>query len=209
MKSTFFCIVVTVICLSCNSINNKELPENKNEDGTDMFICTENIFSGFVVLSSSLDKMQKPHTATHVFKGILKNNTQNIYKKVTLKAKLIIVLENGNELTCSDINYTKNLLGDGITPQFRSNWKPNEEWIIDKIKTCTFPVEYLDYPVKEVYTQYYFKLTDQVNNTETEIMASQRDVTEKWFNAKSKVINNSVDCSDNSFEFGKFMRNKI
>jgi hypothetical protein len=208
MKSIFFCTIFAVMSISCNTITNKELPENKNEDGTDMFICTQNTFSDFVVLSASIDKMEKPHTATHVFKGILKNNTTNIYKKAVLTAELIIVLENGNELTCNEINYNKSLLGNGIVPQFRSNWKPNEEWIIDDIKTCTFPIEYFDYPVKEVYTQYYFKLTDQVNNTDTEIMASQRDVTEKWLQAKTKVKNRNVDCSDNSFEFGKFIKNK-
>ncbi|MDQ6471409.1 hypothetical protein RB619_12200 [Flavobacterium sp. LHD-80] len=152
--------------------------------------------------------MQKPNTVTHVFKGVLKDNTTNIYKKVTLTTELIIVLENGNELTCNDINYTKSLLRDGISPQFRSNWQPNEEWVIDEIKTSSFPVEYFDYPVKEVYTQYYIKLTDQINNTETEIIASQKDVTEKWLNAKSKVKNDIVDCSNNSFEFRKFIKYK-
>ena len=171
-----------------------------------MFICTENRFSNFVVLSSSLDRMRKPRTVTHAFSGILKNNTSNIYRKVTLTAELIFILENGNKLYCKDINYKKTLLGDGITPCFRSNWKPNEEWAIAKIKTCSFPIEYFDYPVKEVYTQYYFKLTDQINNIETVIMASQRDVTEKWVNAKNKVVNNTVDCSDD--EFNNFLQRK-
>ncbi|MFC5978173.1 hypothetical protein [Flavobacterium salmonis] len=52
------------------------------------------------------------------------------------------------------------------------------------------------------------KLIDQINNTETEIMTSQKDVTEKWLNAKSKVKNNVVDCSNNSFEFTKFIDKK-
>jgi hypothetical protein len=208
MKSIFFCAIFVIMSFSCNPIANKELPENKNEDGTDKFICTQNTFSDFVILSASIDKMGKPHTATHVFKGILQNNTTNTYKKTVLTAELIIVLENGNELSCSEINYTKSLLGSGTVPQFRSNWKPNEEWVIDEIETCTFPIEYFDYPVKKVYTQYYFKLTDQVNNTETEIMASERDVTEKWLKAKNKLTNNVVDCSNNALEFKKFIKNK-
>ncbi|CAD0003354.1 hypothetical protein FLAT13_01637 [Flavobacterium salmonis] len=57
-------------------------------------------------------------------------------------------------------------------------------------------------------SQYYMKLIDQINNTETEIMTSQKDVTEKWLNAKSKVKNNVVDCSNNSFEFTKFIDKK-
>lgn len=188
-------LIFAVLLFSCNKTSDKELQEGQNQDGSDMFICTENKFSDFVVLSSSLDKMQKPRTVTHMFKGILKNNTSNIYKSVTLTAELIFILENGKELSCKDISYTRSLLG-GAIPEFRSNWKPNEEWAIDKIGTCTFDVQYFDYPVKEVYTQYYMRLEDQVNNTEKEIMVSQRDVTQKWIRAKNKVKNNVIDCSD-------------
>jgi hypothetical protein len=167
-----------------------------------MFICTENKFSDFVVLNSSLDKLQKPNTVVHLFKGTIKNNTPNIYKSVTLTAELIFVLENGKELSCKDISYTRSLLGGSI-PEFRSDWKPNEEWTIGKIETCSFDVEYFDYPVKEVYTQYYMKLEDQINNSEKEIMVSQRDVTEKWLRAKKKATSNIVDCSD--YEINKYI----
>lgn len=205
----FWGLLAVFMFNSCNeSKNSKEVSEEKNNNGTDKFICTENNFSDFIVLSSSLDKYQKPYTSAYFFKGILKNNTENIYKKISIRGELILVLENGNELNCSDINITKSLLGDGITPDYRSNWKPNEEWKIDELKSCSFSIEYFDYPVKEVFTQYYLQLTDQINNTETEIMISQRDVTDKWKIAQKKVKNNNIDCDDDIRKISKFLKNK-
>lgn len=194
-----------MILYSCNKTSNKEVNNLENLDGSEMYNCVENRFSDFVVLSSSLDKNQKPNTSTYVFKGTLKNNTQNTYKGVTFWGELILILENGNELSCSDINYTKSLLGDGIALKYRSNWKPNEEWIIPKIETCNFSVEYFNYPVKEVYTQYFMELEDQINNTKTKILISRRNVIEKWLKAKRKTISGNIDCSDNSVEFNKYI----
>lgn len=206
MKSNLIFVVFAILCLSCNQNNSKDVSEEKNNNGTDKFICTENNFSDFIVLSSSLDKYQKPYTSAYYFKGKLKNSTENIYKKVSIRGELIFVLENGNELNCSDINITKSLLGDGITPDYRSNWKPNEEWKINELKSCSFSIEYFDYPVKEVFTQYYLQLTDQINNTETEIMISQRDVTDKWKIARKKVRNNNVDCDNDIWKISKFLK---
>ena len=208
MKSNLIYVIFAILCLSCNQKNNRGVSEEKNNNGTDKFICTENIFSDFIVLSSSLDKYQKPYTSAYFFKGKLKNNTENIYKKVSIRGELILVLENGNELNCSDINITKSLLGDGIISDYRSNWKPNEEWEIKELKSCNFSIEYFDYPVKEVFTQYYLQLADQINNTETEIMISQRDVTDKWKIAQKKIQNNSVDCDDDIWKVSKFLKHK-
>lgn len=206
MKNSLLYLISAMILCSCNRTSNKEVNNLENLDGSEMYNCVENRFSDFVVLSSSLDKNQKPNTSTYVFKGTLKNNTQNTYKGVTFWGELILILENGNELSCSDINYAKSLLGDGIALKYKSNWKPNEEWIIPKIETCKFSIEYFDYPVKEVYTQYFMELEDQINNTKTKILISRRDVTKKWMQAKIKVINRSIDCSDNSIEFSQFMK---
>lgn len=207
MKLNFVILVFTILCLSCNK--NKEVSEEKNNDGTDkLFICTKNDFSNFVVFGSSSDKYNKPYMVTYVFKGKINNNTENIYEKAIIRGELILVLKNGNELTCNDINYTKVFGGDGVNPEMRSNWKPNEEWDIEQLKSCSFPIEYFDYPIKEVFTQYYLQLTDQINKTETELLISQSDVTNKWKFAQKKVKNNSVDCGDNAFDLSKFLKTK-
>lgn len=205
MKLNFVILVFTLLFVSCN---NKEVSEEKNNDGTDKFICTENNFSDFVVVSSSSDKYNNPYVTTYVFKGKIKNNTENIYEKALIRGELILVLKNGNELACNEINYTKNFGGDGVNPEIRSNWKPNEEWDVEQLKSCSFPIEYFDYPVKEVFTQYYLQLTDQINNTEIELLISQRDVTDKWYVAKNKVKKNLVDCNDKAFELSIFLKNK-
>ncbi|MCZ8330701.1 MAG: hypothetical protein O9282_05255 [Flavobacterium sp.] len=206
MKLNFVILVFTILCLSCNK--NKEVSEVKNNDGTDKFICTKNNFSDFVVVGSSSDRYNKPYLVTYVFKGKIKNNTENIYEKAFIRGELILVLENGNELTCDDINYTKDFGGDGVNPEIRGNWKPKEEWDIEQLKSCGFPIEYFDYPIKEVFTQYYLQLTDQINNIETEILISQSDVTNKWKLAQKKVKNNSVDCEDKAFDLSKFLKTK-
>lgn len=200
-------LLLLILLNSCKDIN-KEVREEKNNDGTEKFVCTKNNFSDFIVMSSSLDKFNRPSTVTYTFKGTLKNNTENIYEKAAIRGELILVLENGNELTCNDINYTKNLLGDGIASENRSNWKPNEEWNIDELSSCSFSVEYFDYPVKEIFTQYYINLTDQINNVETDILISQKDVTDKWKIARQKVKNNNYDCSDDVWEIKKFLKLK-
>lgn len=206
MKLNFVILVFTLLCVSCNK--NKEVSEEKNNDGTDKFICTKNDFSNFVVFGSSSDKYNKPYVVAYVFKGKINNNTEYIYEKAIIRGELILVLKNGNELTCNDINYTKVFGGDGVNPEIRSNWKPNEEWDIEQLKSCSFPIEYFDYPVKEVFTQYYIQLTDQINKTETELLISQNDVTNKWKFAQKKVKNNSVDCGDKAFDLSKFLKTK-
>ena len=205
MKLNFVILVFTLLFVSCN---NKEVSEEKNNDGTDKFICTKNNFSDFVVVSSSSDKYNKPYVATYVFKGKIKNNTENIYEKAIIRGEMILVLKNGNELTCNDMNYTKVFGGDGVNPEIKRNWKPNEEWNIKQLKSCSFPIEYFDYPAKEVFTLYYLQLTDQINNTEIELLISQRDVTDKWNVAKNKVKKNFADCSDKVFELSNLINKK-
>ncbi|EHM7982731.1 hypothetical protein MC916_002609 [Elizabethkingia anophelis] len=199
-------ILILFSCKNGGSQKNTNEATYLNADGTEKFLVPENLFSDFIVMSSSLYGNNKPSTVVYTVKVTLKNNTKNIYQKAFIRGELILVLENGNQLSCTDINYSKSYWG-GVISESKSNWKPNEDWNIDQLESCTFSVEYFDYPVKEVYTQYYLELTDQINNTTEEIMISQRDVTDKWLKAKNKIKIGTADCTDNLKDVSQFLGN--
>ncbi|MDE5430720.1 hypothetical protein [Elizabethkingia meningoseptica] len=204
-----FFLLFVLMLFSCKNNEHQKIINDApylNTDGTEKFLVPENLFSDFIVMSSSLHGDNIPSTVVYVVKVTLKNNTNNIYQKAFIRGELILVLENGNQLSCTDINYSK-AFGGGIMSKVKSNWKPNEDWNIDQLESCTFSVEYFDYPVKEVYTQYYLELTDQINNTTEEIMVSQRNVTDKWLRAKNKVMKGVTDCTDNLRDVSQFLGN--
>ncbi len=198
-------IFILLFLLSCNSAKDPEA-EVKNTDGSYKYDCVNNIFSDFVLMHSSLDKSRKPFLLTYGFKGDLINNTSDIYEKAFLKLHLILVLDNGTELNCDKTNYGKDLIGNGVFSTIEYNWIPKSKWKVNAIKTCTLSTDYFTYPVKEVFTQFYLELIDQVNNTHKEILLSQRDVTEKWKKAKLKFKENKTDCSDT--QENEFIQNK-
>lgn len=207
-NSTILSALFFTILLSCNKQtdnNNQKLQEYLNPDGTEKFLVPKNRFSNFIVLSTSLRNETKPTSVVYAFKGTLKNNTKNIYKTSSIRGELILVLENGNQLSCNQISTSAKVFGSDALSKYKYNWKPNEDWVIDELKSCEFSTEYFDYPVKEVFTQYYIKVQDQINNTSEEILVSQRDVTERWLRAKEKAKNNNSDCEDNIFSISKFI----
>ncbi len=198
-------LLLVLLLLSCNKQDSNSFAPYQNEDGTDKFVLVEKNFSDFIVLNSSLDRSKAPYAVTYAFKGIIKNNTKNIYKKAFIKCELILVLKNGNELNCDKISYTQSLMDDGIYSKVKSNWRPNDQWIIDELQSCTVSKDYFDYPVKEVYTQYYIEVEDQINNQTSDILVSQSDVTEKWNKAKKKIKTGVSDCSDDVWEVPIFI----
>lgn len=217
MKKTLLTIILSTSLLACNNNSKKDSNEainkdttdvnnDKNTDGAYKYPCTKNVFSDFIVMNTSLDKNSKPHLVKYAFKGIIKNNTQYIYKSVAIRCELIFVLENGKELTCNDFNYSKDLLGSGVFSTTRRNWKSKENWEIDKVLSCPFSTEYFDYPVKEVFTQFFIEAENQINGTNDEILISQRDVTDLWKIAKKKYQYNSPDCTD--AKVSEFLMNK-
>lgn len=210
--STLLLILFTSLALiNCNkqSTNNELDTSYLNEDGTEKFLVEKNKFSNFIVLSSSIGRNNNPVSTLYVFKGDLKNNTKNIYKSATVEGEVILVLENGNELSCSSIDSSFDpVLSSIANSQTKYDWKPNEIWSIDELKSCTIPVEYFNYPVKQVFTQYYIDTKDQINNASEKILVSQRDVTDRWLKAKEKVNNNISDSNDYSFNISKYLQNK-
>ena len=214
-KIIYFVLLLISLCIiSCTQNKNESKEEGfdksyLNDDGTEKFLLNKRKFSNFLVLSSSIGRNNDPVSTVYVFKGVLKNNTKNIYKSATVEGEVILVLENGNELSCSSIDSSFDpVLSSIANSQTKYDWKPNEIWSIDELKSCTIPVEYFNYPVKQVFTQYYIHTKDQINNASEKILVSQRDVTDRWFKAKEKIDNNISDCSDYSFEISKYVENK-
>lgn len=207
-EKIIYFLLLALFLLSCNKQQNNSLAPYQNEDGTDKFIPIKKNFSDFIVLNSSLDNGKSPYAVTYAFKGAIKNNTKNIYKKAFIKCELILVLENGNELNSNKISYTSSLMNNDTDIKVNRNWKPNEEWFIDELQSCKVSKEYFDYPVKQVYTQYYVEVEDQVNNQISDILVSQNDVTEKWNKAKEKIKNDVSDCSDDVWELSSFLSSK-
>lgn len=197
-------LLVIFTLIGCKD-NAKE--NYKNSDGSDKFICTVNNFSDFIITSSSLDKNYRPYSIVKAFSGKIKNNTKTIFKKAIMTPEIIFELENGNTLSSADIDITKSLGGN---PEFKiiSNWKPNEEWNIDYLETCSFSVEYVDYPIKSVYSQYYIEVEDQINNTNENILVSQRNITDLWKKVVKKVKEGKVDTDDYPSNKEKFIQRK-
>ncbi len=209
--STLLLILFTSLVLNCNkqSTNNELDTSYLNEDGTEKFLVEKNKFSNFIVLSSSIGRNNNPVSTLYAFKGILKNNTKNIYKSATIEGEVILVLVNGNELNCRSTSDSFDpVLSSIANSKTKYNWKPNESWVIDELKSCTIPIEYFSYPVKQVFTQYYISTEDQINNTSEKILMSQRDVTDRWLKAKEKVKNNITDSNDYSFNISKYLGTK-
>ncbi|MET3538758.1 hypothetical protein [Chryseobacterium limigenitum] len=211
--STLLLILLTpIVFITCSkqfSANNEVDTSYLNEDGTDKFLLEKNKFSNFVVLSSSTGRNNDPVSTVYVFKGVLKNNTKNIYKSATVEGEVILVLENGNELNCSSIDSSFDpVLSSIANSQTKYDWKPNEIWSIDELKSCTIPIEYFNYPVKQVFTQYYIDTKDQINNASEKILVSQRDVTDRWLKAKEKIKRGGSDCTDYSFDISKYVESK-
>jgi len=115
------------------------------------------------------------------YQGELKNNTPNIYKKAIVRTQLFFTLQNQNILTCDEIDYTKEFLGS-LDFKLRSNWKPEEKWQLKELESCSFSIEYADYPITKVRIQYYIELWDQINESHSNFLLLEKDVTDKWEN---------------------------
>ena len=200
-----FTIPFLFIFISCQS--NKSSNDNyKNIDGTEKFICTKNKFSDFIISSVDYDKSNKPYEIVKAFRGKIINNTKTIFKKAIIRPEIILELENGNTLSSIDIDITKVL---GGSPEFEiiTDWKPNQEWEIDYLETCSFSVEYVNYPIKKVWSQYYVEIEDQINNKNDNILISQSDITENWKTVIRKVNSKISDCNNNKDSKQKYLDN--
>jgi hypothetical protein len=151
----------------------------------------------FYVLYSSLDDTKKPRNITYLFSGAFQNNTNNLYAEGTINMKVSITLENGNVLTEKDL--TDVPFNDILSHQFFHNWMPGQTVKINRLRSISIPIEYADYPVKDVVLEYSLELTDKINQTHEEIDLASISVIDKWRAAVKKVRTGKVDADDSNF----------
>jgi hypothetical protein len=195
VSSTLIILTIGTYFQNCSSTINtaKEETERKlkNEKGQYKYEWIPKQASDFKVdYAEWADRKMYPHLISYIVDGRLKNNTGNIYKKVSIKLIMLFELENGNILSGAEMNYSK-LLGPCVDFTVWSNWKPSEEKEISNLSSCYFSTEYADYPIKKVISQCQLELEDQINGTNETIINSQSDVTAKWKQAVAIVKRDS------------------
>lgn len=183
-------IAMFVIIPSCKA------PSSQKEK-SDQYMITPGRVNDFYVVSSDLDPARKPRYITYLFTGRIKNNTTNIYASAYLTMSVSIELENGNVLEEKDLN---DIPFNGIlSHKSFENWKPGQAVEVNRLVSISIPVEYADYPVKDVVIQYSAKLDDKISQTQEEDIIASVSVMDKWRTAVKKVKVGKVDADDGDF----------
>ena len=166
-------------------------------DGAGQYVLTPGKVDNFYVLSSDLDDARKPHNIRYLFTGTLQNNADHIYANGTIKMEVTIALENGKVLEEKDLNDVP--FNNILSHKLFHNWKPGETIKINKVESISVPVEYADYPVKDVVLQYSLDLEDKINQTHEEIVIVSISVIDKWNLAFKRVKSGRADTDDYDF----------
>lgn len=197
MKFKLFIVtfLLPVFTLSCkdkivNAENVSISEQLKNNSGQWKYDCVKINFSDLVVMDYG--SKTTPFLIEYAFSGVVKNNTENIYKKATLRCILLFNLKNGRVLASNDEMKYGTLEYD--IPCSLDNWKPGEEREVKRLSTHKIGSEYIDYPFTQVMKQVSLKLTDEINGRYENIIVSQMDVTEKWNIAVNKIKEKKPDC---------------
>lgn len=191
--SLLLIVTATIFTPGCRTPSS----QGAEEDGAGQYFLKPGKVDNFYVLSSDLDDRKRPRYITYVFAGQLRNNTEHVYADVTIKMKVSLVLENGNALEEKDLNDIP--FNDMLSHKFFHNWKPGETVNINKVVSISIPVEYADYPVKDVVLDYSLNLEDKVGQTNEEMTVASVSVIDKWKAAVKRVKYGKTDTDDNNF----------
>lgn len=195
LKFLIAILLFSALSFSCrdkivNGENVSISEQLKNNSGQWKYDCVRTNFSDFVVLDYG--SKTTPYLIEYAFNGIAKNNTENIYKKVTMRCILLFKLKTGRILASNDEMKFGTLEYD--SPYSLDNWKPGEEREVKRLSAHKIGSEYVDYPITFVMKQVILELTDEINGKNENIVISQADVTDKWNKAVSKVKEKKPDC---------------
>ena len=119
------------------------------------------------------------------YKGSLRNNTQNIYKEVRVDMRVIMNLENGQQLTDESIHDHNGLdFFSSLGSMHLSDiMQPGEEQEMRDFESASIDPKYGAYPIKSVYLQFTAEPKDEVNGTPSDkILIKNDDVTTEWRN---------------------------
>jgi hypothetical protein len=136
----------------------------------------------------------------YVCKGSLRNNTSNIYKKVVVNMRVIINLENGQQLTDQSINDDDKLaFFSGLgSLHIEDMVEPGKDYEMKEFESAQIDPKYADYPVKSVFVQFTAGTNDEINNTATEdILIKNEDVTDKWKEIMSNTDQKNISIDTN------------
>lgn len=111
--------------------------------------------------------------------------------------KLSITLENGNVLEEKDLNDIP--FNDMLSHKFFQNWEPGETLYLNKVVSISIPVEYAEYPVKDVVLDYSLDLENQVDKMDEEIALASMSVLDKWRLSVIRVKSGKADTNDSDF----------
>ncbi|HEY4291237.1 MAG TPA: hypothetical protein VGN00_29250 [Puia sp.] len=191
--------VVTIVISGCGASSSQPAATNQ-------FTLKPGKVDNFYVLCSSLDDAKKPRYIKYLFTGTLQNNTNNIYSEGTIKMKMSITLENGTILTEKDLNDIP--FNDILSHQFLHNWKPGQTFGVNRLVSISIPVEYADYPVKDVVVEYSAKLVDKINQTQENDVITSVSVMDKWKAVVKKAKVGRTDADDDNFP-AKILNGKV
>jgi len=136
----------------------------------------------------------------YVYKGSLRNNTSNIYKQVKINMRVIINLENGQQLTDQSINDDNKLaFFSGLESlHIEDMVEPGKDYEMKEFESAQIDPKYADYPVKSVLIQFTAGTNDEINNTSTEdILIKNEDVTDKWKEIMSNTDQKNISIDTN------------
>jgi hypothetical protein len=192
----FYVLFLSLIATLITAIPGCGAPSSQ-KGTSDQYTITHGRVNNFYVVSSDLDPAKKPRYIRYLFTGTIRNNTKNIYANTYVTMRLSIELENGNVLEEKDMDDIP--FNDILSHKSLENWKPGQAVEVNRLVSISIPVEYADYPVKDVLIQYTAKLDDKINQTQEEDVIASVSVIDKWKVAIKKVKTGKADADDGNF----------
>jgi hypothetical protein len=189
----FLLTLALVVLLGCEDSTSQNRSGNEQND----LIMQAGKADDFYVLCSSLDDAKAPKEIVYLFNGVVQNNTDNTYANVTLRLNASIELENGTVLTKQEID--QNVFGGLLSLTTFRDFKPKAKVNIQRLESIAIPMEYADYPIKDVTMEYAVELEDQIHQTNEERVIKTVSVMDKWKRAVTKAKANKTDATDVNF----------
>lgn len=126
----------------------------------------------------------------YYYKGNLRNNTQNLYKEVRINMRVIMVLENGQQLTDESIHHNDGLvdLSGLFSLHILDMVEPGKDYKVRDFESASIDPSYAKYPIQSVSLQFTVETKDEINGTSSDkILIENEEVTDKWREMVSNI----------------------
>ncbi len=156
---------------ACHNVNNVQIEDEDYTSGDYPITVTK---SGFKKVPYGSE-----YAISYDETGIIKNATSGIVKDVVIELRIVIKLDNGNEITNKQIDPQPIIL-DSYQDYLKGQLLPNNEKRY-KLSSLRLTKEYISYPLNKFYIQCVIKGTDPLKGDERFLeVIEQKDVTEEW-----------------------------